>query len=183
MEKAATSIILEEQLSESFKKYHKQLIFFIMKKVGDKEFAEEIVQESFFKSVKSFSQIEDADKIKPWLYKITHNTMVDLLRRKSLEIKHLKASELNDEIFSNIGEDKELCSCMNKLFNELNDIQRRIIKMELDGETNSDISEQLKISKDYLKVIKHRANKKLYKLLEGHCGACAKSSCFDCECK
>jgi RNA polymerase sigma-70 factor (ECF subfamily) len=50
---------------------------------NDRAAAEDIVQETFIKVWKSMARFDKDMKVKPWLYRIAHNTAIDYLRKKN----------------------------------------------------------------------------------------------------
>jgi RNA polymerase sigma-70 factor (ECF subfamily) len=58
-----------------------------------------------------------------------------------------------------------------------------IITLDLKEVDSGDIADQLGITKDNIKVRRHRAREQLKKRLEETCKICAKHGCFDCDCK
>ncbi len=46
--------------------------------------SEDIVQDTFIKVWKSIARFDKGMKVKPWLYRIAHNTAIDYLRKKKM---------------------------------------------------------------------------------------------------
>jgi RNA polymerase sigma-70 factor (ECF subfamily) len=71
---------------------HRKPIFnFIYRYVGSKELAEDLLQETFLRVIKSASNYKQKAKFTTWLYTIARNLCVDQSRRK----KHRKAASLD----------------------------------------------------------------------------------------
>ncbi|MDB5254981.1 MAG: polymerase subunit sigma-24 [Candidatus Nomurabacteria bacterium] len=50
----------------------------------DRAATEDIVQDTFIKVWKSIARFDKSMKVKPWLYRIAHNTAIDYLRKKKM---------------------------------------------------------------------------------------------------
>ena len=49
--------------------------------VGNKQLAEDVVQESFIKAYKQLSHFDGRSTVSTWLYRITTNTAIDMKRK------------------------------------------------------------------------------------------------------
>lgn len=70
-----TTTWIWEQFSQS-------LLAFIRKRVDDPYDAEDILQEVFLKIHTRLDSLEDGDRMVPWLYQITRNTIIDYYRTR-----------------------------------------------------------------------------------------------------
>ena len=88
-----------------FRECHEEIYDYIIRKVGNRNDAEDITMQVFAKGLKAISGYEERGfSIRPWLYKIAHNSVVDHLRvqKHVLDIDDV-ISELVDE--TNIAEE------------------------------------------------------------------------------
>ena len=150
---------INEKLSSTIIENQKRFLSFIKTKVGSESLAEEILQQSFLKAIKSVHQVHDADKLVSWLYKIIKNSISDHYRSSN------KMSELPVDLESEeIGFDdkKSICECIEGVLNSLKEDYAEIIrKLDLNEEDTHEVASELKISPENLKVRRHRARKKL----------------------
>lgn len=70
----------EDGFEELVRRYHRPLVIYIYKMLGDYETALDITQEVFLKVHNSISQYSSAYKFSTWLYRIAHNAAVDYIR-------------------------------------------------------------------------------------------------------
>ncbi len=63
-------------------RYMNHLYHFVLQFVGDREAAEDIVQESFVKAWKHLSRFDQEKSFKTWLFAIAKNTAYDFLKKK-----------------------------------------------------------------------------------------------------
>ncbi len=70
-----------------WKDFEAKLRSFIYSKIPDKAATEDILQEVFIKIHLKIGTLKDDAKLKPWLYQITRNLIVDYYRRnKSVKL-------------------------------------------------------------------------------------------------
>jgi len=74
-----------------FSRYRRPLYSFILRFVSRRDMAEELLQEVFFKVVRSGNEFEGRAKFSTWIYRITRNLCVDHLRRMT----HRKTTSLD----------------------------------------------------------------------------------------
>ena len=71
---------------ELIKLYEKRLFYYIKQIVVDENDAQNLLQETWLKAVKSINQIYEPAYLTSWLYRIAHNTTLAYLRKKHIEI-------------------------------------------------------------------------------------------------
>jgi RNA polymerase sigma factor (sigma-70 family) len=69
-------------LSEIFDAYHQQLYRYCLAILGDRQDAEDALQETMVKVVRALPGEQREIALKPWIYRIAHNESIDLLRRR-----------------------------------------------------------------------------------------------------
>ncbi len=72
-------------------RYQQRLFLYILKYIHDEAIAEDIVQEAFIKMYINLKSYDPTRPFTAWAYRITHNEMVNHLR------KHKQSTELNEE--------------------------------------------------------------------------------------
>lgn len=88
-------------------RYLKPIYNFVYRLVWNKETAEDIVQETFFKVWQNLKKFDQKRKLKPWLYAIARNTTIDHLRKKSfLPFAIFSKNNEDDNFLENIADDK-----------------------------------------------------------------------------
>lgn len=85
------------ELEELYKAYNRQAFSLALKMLGDREAAEDLVQEAF---VKVWQRSESYDpqrgRFATWLLTIVHNLCIDQLRKKRLKASSLDQDTLQD---------------------------------------------------------------------------------------
>lgn len=72
----------ERAFATIFKRYHQDLYRFCLAIVGRAEDAQDALQNTMVKALRSLPGEEREVQLKPWLYRVAHNESVDLLRRR-----------------------------------------------------------------------------------------------------
>lgn len=80
----ATSVVAHAAFDELYAAYKTPLYNYIYRLVGDREQADDLLQETFVKVYRALDKVPDGDGRTPWLYRIATNTCYDALRRRRL---------------------------------------------------------------------------------------------------
>ncbi len=73
-------------LDSLYQKYKYYLLRYVLKHVGLKDEAEEILQETFIKVIKGINQLKSTKAVLPWMTSITRNVCFDFLRYKQRKL-------------------------------------------------------------------------------------------------
>lgn len=138
--------------NQLFDKYNRKLFFFAKGYLQSAEDAEELVQEVFLKIWEGRSKLKDHLSFNAYLFTITYNAVLKHFRKAGRERKHLEQAMLYNDIYhdetSTSIEYKELLEITNKAIAKLPEKRREVFKLSrMEGLSNSEIAEQLQISK------------------------------------
>jgi len=76
-----------------------------------------------------------------------------------------------------------VCECMNGLLPTLKETYAELIRrIDLGGETISEVARDLGVTENNLTVRLHRARQALKTSLERTCGTCTEHGCLNCTC-
>ncbi|AKD05462.1 RNA polymerase sigma factor SigZ [Pontibacter korlensis] len=152
-------------MAPAFLDYEAQLRGFIMKRVQDKETADDILQQLYLKLYKNCEQLQGVHNLKAWLYQITRNTVYDFFResarRESLspEADLAEADELTER------NRQEVEALVEPLINLLPAEYAEALRLsELEGVSQKEIAERLNISYSGAKSRVQRGREKLKQL-------------------
>ena len=78
------------ELEEIWKRYQLELKRFLLSKLSNQADAEDILQDVLLKTHANLSTIKNANSIKPWLFQVTNNAIIDYYRQnaKAKQIEH-----------------------------------------------------------------------------------------------
>lgn len=150
-----------------YRKYAKKMYGICLSYAGERELAQDILQESFIKIFKNIREFKSEGSIEGWIRRIVYNTAIDHLRQKSRLQKYISE---NDEI---IQETEEATGLENL---QTQDILEQVAKLPdgarivfnlfvLEGYTHKEIAQKLEITEGTSKSQFNRARKLLMGLL------------------
>lgn len=165
---------------------HRRFLAFLLKRVGNRADAEEILQSAFVTSVEKVGSIRHGETAVAWFYRLLRNSVVDFYRHRAVERRALKhASYWNLEVEPVEPEvEKAICRCIHDLLPTLNRSYAMLIRrIDLEGASIAKASEENNITVNNARVKLHRARQALRKQLTLSCGTCAEHACLDCDCR
>lgn len=175
----------EQQVEPALIEAQGTLLAYVRRKVQDQAVAEDLLQESIIKAIQGATALRDEEKILAWFYRILDNTITDYHRRRQFEQRHFEP--MNDEDPGGTTQPHdfaEVCACIRGLLTGMNsDYAMLIEELELGDGDPGEVAERLGITRNNLKVRRHRARNQLRERLELACRACAKHGCLDCSCR
>ncbi len=160
-----------------------KLVAYAKRRVSDPDLAEDIFQDSLLKALQKASGLQDSDRLLPWFYRILDNAIVDSYRRRGVEAKYQAQLARDIVLTADTEEWRTLCECFRELIPTLKPEYGELIeRLELAGDDPGDVAARLGISRNNLKVRRHRARQALRERLEESCRMCAVHGCLDCTC-
>lgn len=147
--------------------YSNQIRMYISSRV-DWPAVDDILQQVFLKAHEKVGQVKSENAIKSWLYRITQHTIIDRYRKEygwkywTMNDTYRDALE-NDTSTSNEKRViNNISSCLLPMIDSLDEQSQQVMKRYLEPNiTQAMIAEELWISVSNIKVIIHRAKKKL----------------------
>ncbi|MFH0852201.1 MAG: RNA polymerase sigma factor [bacterium] len=145
---------------------------FFLVKTSSRETAEDLTQEVFLKLIDKIDTFdENLGSFSGWFWQIAKNTVKDYYRKKKsfpLSDMALQAKEKNDyaEQKNDLRNEIKMTEIL-ELIKELNEDEQEVFSLHyLSDLAYRDISRALGRSESSLRVLVHRINKKIRKLLE-----------------
>ena len=154
-------------------KYKDMVFTLALRLLKNREEAEEVAQDVFVKSYQSLSGFKGRSKFATWLYSITYNACMDVIKRKKRYMVPEDISMLND---SRTTQEEDALSLLmkhdrntaiNQTIEKLPEEDRSIIWCYYFEELSiKEIAKVVNLSPSNVKVRLHRSRKRLYALLE-----------------
>ena len=157
---------------------HQKLVYNLaLKMLGNPEDAEDAAQEAFIKAYRSIGSFRGESKFSVWLYKLTNNVCLDMLRKRreatvSLSVEDESGEdseiEISDGRFSpdEVDEKKEMREALHKALGELDEDFRSVLVLrEVNGLSYDEIGRALNLDVGTVKSRIFRARKKLCAIL------------------
>jgi RNA polymerase sigma factor (sigma-70 family) len=151
-----------------FSRYHQALYRFCLALVGNPDDAQDALQNTMAKVLRSLPGEEREIELKPWLYRIAHNESVDLLRRRR-ETRELDVQQVAPGY--GLAEDVETRERLRRLLDDLRELperQREVLVMrELSGLDFEEIGSALGTSGAVARQTLYEARQSLQQMDEG----------------
>jgi RNA polymerase sigma factor (sigma-70 family) len=136
---------------------------FILSNIKDEHKARDIVQDGFEKLWINHEEVS-FEKAKSFLFKITYNRMIDVIRRDKKMIGSAEIFEINDDYYAD--ESMELKEILNRALNKLSKIQKSVVLLrDYEGHSYEEIAEITGLNESQVKVYIFRARQYLKKHL------------------
>lgn len=128
---------------------HKGIVFKVARSYCSNEFdREDLVQEILAQIWRSLDTYNDAFKVTTWMYRVALNVAISVYRKdKSAAYKH---TEIEDRLLTydmvQESENEQNLSALYAFIDELNDIDKAVLLMYLEGENQAEIAANLNIT-------------------------------------
>lgn len=149
--------------------YFKDVYYFLLSLSKDKEVAEDITSETFFKALKNIENFRGDSSIKTYLFQIAKNSYFDYLRKnkKIVSIDDFKSIEKDSINTEDEFLEREESAYLRNLVETLKEPHKSIIKLRIWEELSfKDIGTVYGKSENWACVTFHRAKKILKNKLE-----------------
>jgi RNA polymerase sigma-70 factor (ECF subfamily) len=169
---------------------HARFLTFLERRVGNREEAEEILQDAFVRGLSrgASARLRADESAVAWFYRLLRNAIIDRARHASAERRSLaRVASLVDPP-ADPERDRELlavvCACVASLVGTLAPAHQRALREVELGETSvRDFAAREGITPGHAAVRVHRARQALRRRAEQSCGTCATHGCYECECR
>lgn len=134
--------------------YSSQLKAYILKRIPDSSFADDILQDVFIKIHEKIDMLNDDEKISNWIYQITKNSIIDYYRKQKMkfsDIQELSDEEMNvtEATYTTIYENPEqrIASGLREMINALPEkYAKALFMVEIEGLSQVQLAKESKIS-------------------------------------
>lgn len=161
---------------------------YLVRRVGDKTTAEDILQIFCIRVMQSGTQLRDEGSAIGWLYTVLKSVLMDHFRketvRKSGDARYVQERMVLESDSFGPDENAAVCHCLRSLLPDLRpeyaEILRRVDFLE---EPRKKVAADMGVSLENLRVRLHRARLAIGVALKQHCGACCEAEYRDCFCE
>ena len=163
--------------NELVERYQKKLFVYLYRFIGNKEEAEDLLQNVFFKVYKYCEKFDTKRKFSSWIYRIAHNEAVNYIKRKNIKkfisLEDFVSSKDRIETKSDakspmeVWISKELRHEMEDALKKIPDKYREVLEMRYFSEKSyEEIGRALKKPVNTIGTLINRAKKKLEDVVE-----------------
>ena len=165
---------------------HRAFLAYLSRKVGDRDLAEDILQDAFAKVIDRPELVPDDPGIVPWFYRNLRNAAIDQFRRRGAATRAVEAfaRELETHVDPDDQLQAEICGCVTRLAVTLKpEYAEALREIDVRGTSVKDFAKQKGLSTSNAGVRVFRAREALKKRLSQSCGTCADHGCLNCTCR
>lgn len=158
-------------LNEVYARYGGLLLAFLSARVGNRELAEELLQDVMLAAWEHAASFEMRSKVKTWLLVIARNRAINSHRKKRVPVIHLSDVfhvQSEDTGPMEAAERRERKDAVREAIQKLPEAQREVLVLVFyHGLTGPEVAEVLDISEGTVKSRLHRAKEMLRHVLSG----------------
>ena len=165
---------------------HRAFLRYLERRVGDRDLAEDILQDAFAKIVDRPDQAPSDEGIVPWFYRTLRNAAIDQFRRRGAASRAVEAFAREMEAHTSPDPDMEaeICECVSRLAGTLKlEYAEALQAIDVQGTAVKTFAEQRGLSASNAGVRVFRAREALKKRVVESCGTCAEHGCLNCTCQ
>lgn len=149
---------------EIFQEYGEFIYKYLLRISNNKELSEELMQETFYRAIKSIDKFDGTCKFSTWLCEIARHLWLQQLRKNKVR------NSLNENIISpNMKIEEEICLKEEKMevfkkIHMLNEVAKEIVLLRITGVFSfKEIGEIFGKSENWARITFYRAKKKIMK--------------------
>jgi RNA polymerase sigma-70 factor (ECF subfamily) len=151
-----------DQAERLFREYHGTLVRYLTRRLGDRDWAEEVAQETFVRALRQETIVNE----RSWVFAVAHNLVRDGARRDARNRRHLElmAAEAREEQVESVDltlERAQDASFARKALELLGERDRQALLLKEEGLDYAEIADVLQIEKSSVGTTLSRARKRL----------------------
>jgi RNA polymerase sigma-70 factor (ECF subfamily) len=165
---------------------HRAFLKYLERRVGDRELAEDILQDAFIKVMDRPDQAPADEGVVPWFYRTLRNAAIDRFRRRGTADRAVEAfaREIETHASPEPEMEAEICACVGRLATTLKpEYAEALQAIDVQGTAVKAFAEQHGLSASNAGVRVFRAREALKKRVTESCGTCAEHGCRNCTCQ
>ena len=150
-----------------YQAYYYDVYLYTKSLVADKEIAEEITQETFFKALKSFHQFDGKKDVRAWLFTIAKNTYFTHYKRQKREINMEENLAQQDVQLVDYLMNEERALAIHRFLHAMEEPYKEVFSLRTFGELSFEaIGNLFGKSDGWARVTYYRAKKKIMAYME-----------------
>jgi RNA polymerase sigma-70 factor (ECF subfamily) len=155
-------------LESIWQEYSTSLRGFLYSRVSNDADVEDLLQEVLIKTHQNLDTVKSSEKIKPWLFQLTNNTIIDFYRKKGRS-KDISAADLwyaDDDVVV----EQALAQCVEPFIRALpKKSADLLLAIDIEGQSQKDYAEKAGISYSTIKSQVQRGRVKLRTMFDDCC--------------
>lgn len=150
---------------------HRHVLAFFRRRVSNAVDAEDLVQDTMLRMVRSLKDLRSKDRLHPWLFRIAHSVLADYWQSRSRAPEtELDTESLADADLTSAHATKELAGCLRLFVDRLPGRYRETVELsEIEELPHREIAQRLGLSISGVKSRVQRGREQLRHLVLGCC--------------
>jgi RNA polymerase sigma-70 factor (ECF subfamily) len=147
-----------------FREYHETLLRYLTRRLGDRDWAEEIAQETFVRALRQTSIASE----RSWLFAVANNLVRDAARTVARQREHLQLMAAEARIDAEEPEEEEMTAerardtaCARRALEAMPERDRQALLLKAEGLNYDEIAVVLEIEKSSVGTTLSRARRRL----------------------
>ena len=151
-----------DQAERLFRTYHDTLVRYLTRRLGDRDWAEEVAQETFVRALRQEMIVNE----RAWVFAVAHNLVRDGARRDARNRRHLELLAAESQDAHEPEEDQTLeraqeAAVARRALESLGERDRQALLLKEEGLDYTEIADVLKIEKNSVGTTLSRARRRL----------------------
>lgn len=123
------------EIEEHYKKYSRNVYYYILSKVHSPDIAEELTQEVFFRGIKSYKKYRGESSPLTWLIGIAKNVCLEYFRKSKMEaLVNIEGDKMSSENVEQQYEQKKEVIELYRKIKKLDQEKKEVVYLRLTGE-------------------------------------------------
>ena len=176
-----------DHVETALRAHRKELERFVAARVSAAD-ADDVLQIAAIRAIENADRLDDPEKVRPWLYQIHRNVIIDVVRKRASEERKIEELAAEPEFGASTAVPEALvesvaCACSLEQARQLNPRYAAILGLvDIGGGSLKEAARSLGVTVNTATVRLHRARKALKERLMAHCGVETMRGCNDCRC-
>ena len=159
---AKPKLSLPPPFDEAMHRYEREILRFILRATGNRDDALDLFQETWLRAYRSYRQLDSADGLRPWLFRIASNLCLNRKRDRARRAKVISEIELSEEGAGAVAPIHDSALHLKSMLRRLPNKQRQALVMrKLGGLEYGEIASALGCSEEAARAGVYLALKKL----------------------
>ncbi len=166
----------QSAFSMLYAKYEARLFSFVLKRVTNRDDAQEIVQDVFVRVSRNLETLQSSEKLLNWMFSIASQLIAARYRENRTHLEYISVDgvfELHEEVSLTAyrvsqqqAEHDELLETVSRAIDMLPDLDRKVMRCAESGMSYQRIADELGLSVGAVKHRLHRARRKVKELVD-----------------
>lgn len=130
---AKPTLNLPPSFDEAMHRHEREIMRFVLRATGDREDALDLFQETWLRAYRAYRQIDSAEGLRPWLFRIASNLCLNRKRDRARRARVIADAEFHEEHAGAVPATHETILDLKSMLGRLPNKQRHALMMRKFG--------------------------------------------------